>query len=282
MTDFGSSFKKARESLGVSLNQIALETRISTRFLLAIENEDFRRLPGGIFNRGFIRAYAERVGLNPDQALADYERLAQNSESDPVLLSPEAQIPQSTPRHLYTVAIGALVLLIAIYYVATRMGNTSSVTAGRPAADAATSAAATAPSQPVTEAPASAPIETPTPAQSQPVTPPPKAAVEPAVASLSPASSPSGSGRDNTLALELDVHEATWIKVSADGATVLNEVLQPGVTRRFTAQTSLKVDLGNAGGLSMKVNDKPVRSLGRSGQVRSLTITSDNLSEITG
>src|SRR5262245_35775681 len=165
MTEFGASFKTARESLGVSLNQIAIETRISTRFLLAIENEDFRRLPGGIFNRGFIRAYAERVGLNPDQALADYERLAQNSDSDAVLLSPQAHVPQSTPRHLYTVAVGALVLLIAIYYVAARVGNTTSVTAGRPAVDATSPPAAQASPQPLTDAPVPALNEAPTTVQ---------------------------------------------------------------------------------------------------------------------
>src|SRR2546428_9726159 len=100
MTDFGASFKKARESLGVSLDQIAVETRISTRFLLAIESEDFRCLPGGIFNRGFIRTYAGRVGLDPDQAVADYERLAQSSEPDMLLRAADAP-PRSNPRGLY-------------------------------------------------------------------------------------------------------------------------------------------------------------------------------------
>src|SRR5438105_12876912 len=76
MSNFGASFKKARESKGISLDRIAAETRISTRFLLAIENEEFNLLPGGIFNRGFVRTYAEKVGLDPDQAVADYERLA--------------------------------------------------------------------------------------------------------------------------------------------------------------------------------------------------------------
>src|SRR6266513_1961428 len=75
MTNFGASLKKARESKGISLNQIATETRISTRFLTAIENEEFSLLPGGIFNRGFVRTFAEKVGLDPDQAVADYERL---------------------------------------------------------------------------------------------------------------------------------------------------------------------------------------------------------------
>ena len=77
MTNFGSSFKKARDSKGISLDQIALETRISTRFLAAIENEEFHVLPGGIFNRGFIRTFAERIGLDPDQAVADYAAFRQ-------------------------------------------------------------------------------------------------------------------------------------------------------------------------------------------------------------
>src|SRR5262245_34250843 len=104
MTDFGSSFKKARESMGVSLDQIALETRISSRFLLAIENEEFRILPGGIFNRGFIRAYAKHVGLDPDKAVAEYENLIPPSESDG-LDRMEEETPTKSPSHLYTIAV---------------------------------------------------------------------------------------------------------------------------------------------------------------------------------
>src|SRR5215510_12368826 len=76
MTNFGASFKKAREFRGITLDQIAKETRISTRFLAAIENEEFHLLPGGIFNRGFVRSFAEAVGLDPDQAVADYAQLS--------------------------------------------------------------------------------------------------------------------------------------------------------------------------------------------------------------
>src|SRR5262249_47819372 len=75
MTNFCARLKQARESRGISLDQIAAETRISTRFLNAIENEEFSLLPGGIFNKGFVRAFAEKVGLNPDEVVADYERL---------------------------------------------------------------------------------------------------------------------------------------------------------------------------------------------------------------
>src|SRR5262244_3959553 len=81
MTNFGASFKKARESKGISLDQIAMDTKSSTRFLSAIESEELHLLPGGIFNRGFVRAYAERVGIDPDQAVSDYERLAGGRDS---------------------------------------------------------------------------------------------------------------------------------------------------------------------------------------------------------
>jgi cytoskeletal protein RodZ len=72
MSNFGASFRKARESAGLPLDRIASETRISTRFLLAIESEDFHLLPGGVFNRGFVRAYAAHLGMDPDQAVMKF------------------------------------------------------------------------------------------------------------------------------------------------------------------------------------------------------------------
>src|ERR1041384_5323237 len=118
MAEFGATFKKARESLGISLDDIALETRIGTRFLQAIENEQFELLPGGIFNRGFIRSFAQRVGLDPEKAVSDYERLAANDEplDDG---SPPAMATHKKPSRLYPITVGALILLVAIFYIVT-------------------------------------------------------------------------------------------------------------------------------------------------------------------
>src|SRR5438132_11774708 len=155
MTNLGASFKKARESRGVSLEQIAAETRISTRFLLAIENEEFHLLPGRIFNRGFVRTYAEKVGLDPDQSVADYERLMQIQEP------PEASV--ATPhgakgdRRLYPLAIGGLVLLIAIFYLVTRETSNTVQTASP-----APSTSASAVTQPATPGAPAAPLTPPT------------------------------------------------------------------------------------------------------------------------
>ena len=118
MNNFGASLKKARESKGISLDRVSAETRISTRFLLAIENEEFNLLPGGIFNRGFVRAYAEKVGLDPDKTVAEYERLgAVHAPTEAPMQMPS---DRKRDRHLYPLAIGGLVLVIIIFYVFTR------------------------------------------------------------------------------------------------------------------------------------------------------------------
>src|SRR5262245_7292263 len=68
----GARLREAREKRGVSLRQIASRTRISVIALEALELHDLTRLPGGIFTRAFIRAYAQEVGLDPDRAIQDF------------------------------------------------------------------------------------------------------------------------------------------------------------------------------------------------------------------
>src|SRR3977135_2399566 len=70
----GEKLRLAREALGMALLDISEQTRISIRYLEAIEADDYRRLPGGIFNRSFIRAYAKFVGYDENQAIDEYGR----------------------------------------------------------------------------------------------------------------------------------------------------------------------------------------------------------------
>src|SRR4051812_27108782 len=72
MADFGGQLKDAREQRGISLRQIATATKISMAALEALERNDFSRLPGGIFSRSFVRAYALEVGLDPEQMIAEF------------------------------------------------------------------------------------------------------------------------------------------------------------------------------------------------------------------
>ena len=69
---FGDNLKREREMRGVTLDEISAATRIATRFLQAIENEDWTQLPGGVFNRGFVRAVARYLGLDEENIVAEY------------------------------------------------------------------------------------------------------------------------------------------------------------------------------------------------------------------
>ena len=82
MGEFGDKFRKARESKELSLDDVANVTKISTRMLQAIEEEHFDHLPGGVFNRGFIRAYAKHLGLNSEDAVNDYLACLRQAQID--------------------------------------------------------------------------------------------------------------------------------------------------------------------------------------------------------
>lgn len=81
---FGEQLRRAREARGISLREISEQTRISMRYLEAIEADDYKRLPGGIFNRSFIKAYARQIGFDEKEALEGYARVAreQGTPSD--------------------------------------------------------------------------------------------------------------------------------------------------------------------------------------------------------
>lgn len=79
----GEKLRLAREERGIALRDISEQTRISIRYLEAIETDDYKRLPGGIFNRSFIRAYAKFIGYDEHNALEDYAKtLRERGESD--------------------------------------------------------------------------------------------------------------------------------------------------------------------------------------------------------
>ena len=91
MASFGTRLRLEREQRGITLDQISRSTKIGTRFLQALEQDRFEQLPGGIFNKGFIRAYARFLGLNEDQTVADY--LAATSPGEPAPALPETAVP---------------------------------------------------------------------------------------------------------------------------------------------------------------------------------------------
>lgn len=74
----GEKLRQARESRGLSISEVAEQTRISALYLECIENDDYRTLPGGIFNKGFVKSFAKVVGIDENEALQDYTSLIAN------------------------------------------------------------------------------------------------------------------------------------------------------------------------------------------------------------
>jgi len=78
----GEKLRQAREERGFTISEVAEQTRISSLYLESIENDDYRILPGGIFNKGFVKSYAKFVGINEAEALSDYAGLLAKTDSE--------------------------------------------------------------------------------------------------------------------------------------------------------------------------------------------------------
>src|SRR3989338_5851928 len=75
MKSLGEYLKKERELRGVTIEGIASITRISSRFIHALENDDFKNLPSEVFVKGFLRAYTKCVGIDPNEVISIYENI---------------------------------------------------------------------------------------------------------------------------------------------------------------------------------------------------------------
>jgi cytoskeletal protein RodZ len=129
MSDLGTRLKEARQASGVSLRDIATSTKISVVTLEALERNDFARLPGGIFSRAFVRAYALAVGVEPEEAVNEFlveftrwEKDAERTKKRPEI-TPDDRVflerQRSALRTLRAVLVVAAVLTIGtLSYVA--------------------------------------------------------------------------------------------------------------------------------------------------------------------
>ena len=110
-TGFGEHLKREREMRAVSLNEICAATRISVRFLEAMESEEWDRLPGGIFNRGFVRAVARFLGLDEEGFVAEYALAIEEHGAPPPPQTWTNQPAQAQPAVRWLIWIGVAALL---------------------------------------------------------------------------------------------------------------------------------------------------------------------------
>ncbi len=97
MGAFGEKLRKQREQRGLALDAISNATKISTRMLRALEDERFDQLPGGVFNKGFVRAYARLIGLDEEEAVTDYLAALRESQIQDQSILPDFRAPAGKP-----------------------------------------------------------------------------------------------------------------------------------------------------------------------------------------
>src|ERR1039457_6529880 len=127
MGAFGERLRREREMRDISLDEIAAVTKIGTRLLRALEDEQFDLLPGGIFNKGYVRAYAKYVGIDEEQAVADYLQAAHEAppavhgtagETPPSRFEGASREQLSAPRRSTFPVVPVLIVLVLIAGIA--------------------------------------------------------------------------------------------------------------------------------------------------------------------
>lgn len=237
MPSFGEGLRRERELRGIELRDVAEATKISVRFLQALESDRVDVLPGGLFQRAFVRQYALYLGLDPERTVAEYLfAFGGQSTPAPVVATP----PPAAPR----VRVAYVILLVATVAAAAYLW---------PRGRAVESEAAAV-------APTTLPPATLAPMPSLRVYPP-------------PSGTPTGAGspvpaQAAGLVLDLQARQSCWVAVQADGVKVIDRVLAEGESQTLSAREELVLSVGNAGGLSFTLNGRPGVALGREGEVR--------------
>jgi cytoskeletal protein RodZ len=247
---FGERLKRERELREVTVKEIASATRIAPKFLEALENEDWNKLPGGVFGRGFVRSIARYLGLSEENLLSDYD-LARGETSAPVLQKPEERIP-SPPKWIPALAVVVLVAaLVGVVfggryawrrYAAHRAAKKASAVVSIPGSDAAQNLFG----------------------NSSPATP--------------------ASTTERSLALDLSVaaSAATRVKIAADGLVVYDAELTAGQNLHFSANDKIAVTAAAFSALLLQLNGQKVMPAPTPGSSSTISLTSKDLRQAAG
>lgn len=261
--DPGAPLRAARERRGLSLDDVMRATKITPKILVALEQGDVDRLPAAVYTRGFLKAYASAVGLNPaatvERYLTEIDRpdmlagistvgassahthaWASQQDRRPGDAEDGASVPASrSASRLVTAA--CVVGLVAYAWSFSRPAPQSTADAAR-----------------VDEA------------EAMPASATPSAAPDAVVLSAHPV------GQEGPLQFELRPRGPCWLVAHADGATVVARLLGPGESRTIEVHDELWLRVGDPAALSFSINGRTGRVLGKPGEPVNVRITKDN------
>ena len=279
MGAFGDRLRREREMRGITLDEITESTKISRRHLEALEGEHFDQLPGGVFNKGFVRAYARFLGIDEDQAVADYSA-ASNETPEPENKFPldihAKPNPDLNPRRSYLPLVFAVAALVGVlvgyaFWAKSKPHSTDT---------AQTTTAQSSPAASETPANASTPAAAPA-ASVATSEPKPKAIESPAAATPAnpqqQANSAAADKSEKTFSVSVKAREDSWVSIVADGKSVMQRVLSADKHKKIKAGKVLVLRTGNAGGIEVSFNGKPLGTLGNENEPRTLTFNATGL-----
>ena len=243
--NFGERLKRERELREVSMDELTKATRISTRFIEALENEDWEKLPGGVFGHGFVRTIVRYLGLNEEALLGEYD-LARAEHLAAAPPKPEDRIP-SPPKWLPVAAVLVVLLLVAGLFYAGRYGWR------RYAAHRANKSSAAAP-----------------------------VAVQPHsqsgfTAAGSTEQSPSAAASGALLDLSVTTSVATRVRILADDKLLLDAELPAGENRHFSANQQFEVTSADSSAVLLELNGKTMPPLGAPGASGTMVLSQKDL-----
>ena len=271
-TSLGSLLRRSREERHIDLDEAVSATRIRRNYLEALENEEWSKLPSQVFVKGFLRSYAEFLGLDKEMVRNCYLRTSPSQKYQPRVLK-EVR-PQSGRWHLtITIPVLALALIAAIIYlqrsnisiVGTFQYLTQSIVEKKDnAVQEQDDRGQEDTKEEVVSSKDEEVAEKEERATSKPeslehtLVPEESAILEEAKEeqSLSP-----------QLMLTANITSQTWIAIYIDEEPVKEYLFQPGQTVRWTAHKGFDILVGNAGGIEFFLNGKEVGYLGPEGKV---------------
>ena len=239
---FGKELRRERLVREISLEEISAETKISIRLLKALEDSDFSRLPAPIFTRGFIRAYARHIGIDPEEKVCAY--LADLAASSPEAAVARARVRGRFRRGRGATAgaivggVAALLLLLGLIARPARRAPQREVLRMAPRAAAVAFKNVSVSSEPA-----------------------------PVIRQEAAAGTAARATAAAVVSLVLEFEQDSWTKLEAPGETLLIGLVRRGEVRRFEARGAFRLTLGNAGGVRVTVDGRALERLGRPGEV---------------
>jgi cytoskeletal protein RodZ len=305
-TTLGEELKRRREQAGIDLGDIAQATCIGVRFLRAIEDNDFKALPGGLFTRSFIRSYARYVGMDENAAIRLYFQQTGEGETPEYDLTGETVRAKARSSMWTNVAIVLAVLLVLILGgiagmhhwkrppststvkpVPARVDNStglSTKTTSPPATPAVESPATSSESGPqdnlINSEPSAeaASDTTQQPSETAKFSETNQTRPVPTEPGTSPSQMPPLS-RPTRLSLSIRATDECWISIQSDAGALQEITLRAGQSRVFEAKERLVLTVGNLSHASITINGQAVQ-LPHTGQVvKGIEITPQNLSQ---